>query len=256
MIHKYNSVMVKDNISRTDDVISLIISRPENFSYSPGEFIMVWVPSVNEKPFAVSSLNEDSLEITIRIIGDFTKHILQLKKGDMIGIRGPFGNGFCNISADESLIVTGGVGIACMSLLALKYPEIPLLYGSKTKDDIIFPDRFNNCIYATDDGSYGKKGLITDIFADYIKDNNIKTVYSCGPEKMLYSLYLKCRELDIRLYASLERYMKCGVGVCGQCALDDMITCIDGPVFDDETLSSLKEFGKIRYNKAGQRENI
>lgn len=256
MIHKYNYVRIKQKIQRTDDVISLILEKPDDFYYHPGQFIMLWVPEVNEKPFAVSDIAQDSIEITIRAIGEFTLKVSELREGEGAGIRGPFGRGFELVSRNDSAIVAGGVGIACMSLLALNNPAIPLLYGSRSRRDIIFPRRFQNCIYATDDGSLGEKGFITDIFREYAGNNRLKSVYACGPEKMLQVLLDICRKLDIKLYASLERYMKCGVGICGQCAIDDRITCIDGPVFDDISLSKLREFGKYKYNKSGQREEI
>lgn len=256
MIHKYYYVKIIESIRHTEDVISIISERPADFYYHPGQFIMLWIPSINEKPFAVSNIKEGSLEITVRIIGEFTKEIAGLKPGDKIGIRGPFGRGFNLVTEEDSIIVAGGVGIASLSLLALNYPSIPLLYGSRSQADIIFPDRFRNCIYATDDGSYGEKGLITDIFKKTASEFNVRRVYACGPEKMLYNLYIICRESGIRMFASLERYMKCGIGICGQCVIDDRITCIDGPVFDDRELSDMKEFGRIRYNKAGQRERI
>lgn len=256
MIHNYYFAGIIDIVKRTENTMSLITDRPPDFYYHPGQFIMLWRPGHDEKPFAVSMTQKDRMEITFKIAGEFTRGLSHLSKNDNIGIRGPFGNGFNRVIPEESLIIAGGVGIASISQLSLDYPEILLLYGSRTRNDIIFTDRFSNCIYSTDDGTYGKKGLITDIFREHLKSGHIRTVYSCGPEKMLYNLMLICRENKVRLFASLERYMKCGIGVCGQCVMDDRVTCIDGPVFDDDALIRSREFGKIRYNKAGQQEPV
>ncbi len=256
MIHNYHYVRIRSRIQRTKDTVSLILDKPGDFYYHEGQFIMLWIPSVNEKPFAVSDINQESIEITVRIIGDFTQKISGLTAGESIGIRGPFGRGFEFVSEKKSVIVAGGVGIASVSLLALNNPGIRLLYGSKSRDDIIFTERFSNCIYATDDGSFGRRGFITDIFMEYIQKNSVKTAYACGPEKMLCRLLEICEGNDIKLFASLERYMKCGTGICGQCAINDRITCVDGPVFEGSVLKGLSEFGRIRYNKAGQKESI
>ena len=125
--------------------------------------------------------------------------------------------------------------------------------GARTALDLPCVEQFRalevDLVLATDDGSLGHKGYVTDLVA---QQTNPFTIYACGPEPMLVAIHRLCRERDIPGQLSLERYMKCGFGVCGQCALDGFLVCQDGPVFDVEQLDDLQDFGHTRRSATGR----
>ncbi len=105
----------------------------------------------------------------------------------------------------------------------------------------------------TDDGTVGFKGTTVDLLKDLLKKQRFQKVYACGPERMLYKVVELCREHSIECEVSLERYMKCGFGVCGQCDCSGQRVCIEGPVFNTEELSRMEDFGRITITKTGER---
>ena len=250
MVHDLYTLKVLEVVRRAADTASIVVEKPPAFSYVPGQFVMLWLPGVNEKPFALSHIGPDYLEATIREIGPFTRDLTALSPGDLLGVRGPFGNGFTQPPGTQDIIVAGGIGIASVSYLKTLY-DIPLFYGARSKQDVLFARRFPAMRLATDDGSAGFPGLVTQLVARSLADLQARSVYACGPEPMLVGLLQLCREHNLQLFASVERYMKCGVGICGQCTIDDRVTCVDGPVFDRSVLDCLREFGNMKYNAAG-----
>ena len=229
------------------------------FKYSldcrPGQFIMVWLPGVDEKPMAISYHKKNEFAFTSQAIGKFTKELEKLRKGDKLGIRGSYGNYFSN--KPNSCVVAGGVGIASVSTLidSLKNPFI--IYGARSKDHLIFLKRFKNMKITTDDGSFARKGFTTDVLdAALSKNNKIKIVYTCGPEIMMKKVFELCRKYKVECEASLERYMACGFGICGKCMVDDKILCVDGPIFNSKQLSQLSEFGNTARLKSGRKVSL
>jgi dihydroorotate dehydrogenase electron transfer subunit len=234
-----------------------------NFKYNkkakPGQFFMVWIPTIDEIPMSVSNINNDIKSITFRKVGDATKALYNLKKGDRIGIRGPFGNGF-RIRGKNILFIGGGTGIATLTpaIEQAKNQNISssIILGVKNKEELFFEDRFrkiNSTIYiSTDDGSRGYKGLASDLAMNVIKKEKFTDIITCGPEimmKLLLDLSGK-----IRYQASLERYIKCSLGICGQCCIGDGLrVCKDGPVFDGEILKTIKDFGIYKRDPSGKK---
>src|SRR3989338_3943835 len=149
----------------------------------PGQFIMVWLPGIDEKPMAVSYWNKNEFAFTSQAVGKFTNSLGNLKKGDKVGIRGPYGN--CFSAKDNACVVGGGVGMASVSTLidVLKNPII--INGARSKEHLIYLKRYKNknMIAATDDGSFGRRGFTTDVLAEILenKKNEIRIVYTCGP---------------------------------------------------------------------------
>ena len=229
---------------------------------SPGQFVNVWLPGRDEKPFSVSALGEDWLEISVKAYGPFSHAMMRLRPGDRVGIRGPFGHGFS--LHDNALLVGGGIGIAPLRLLgqrlAAEKRRFVSLLGAATAHELIFADDFKQwadaCFFTTDDGSLGKKGLVTQDVTSIIETQNIRFVYAAGPE----ILYVKLKELldplDIPYEFTLERYMKCGIGICGQCVLDGSgaRVCVEGPVFDREALAQVTELGLPHRDASGRRK--
>ena len=224
----------------------------------PGQFIMAWLPNVDEKPMAVSYWNKQEFAFTSQAIGSFTNKLDTLKKGDKVGIRGPYGN--CFSAKQNVCVVGGGVGMASVSTLIdiLKNPII--ISGARDKQHLIYLKRYKNknMIVTTDDGSYGRKAFTTDVLEELLKNkkNNIKIVYTCGNEMMMKKVFEICNKHNVECEASLERYMACGFGVCGKCMINDRICCVDGPVFNSKQLSKMPDFGNFARLKSGRKVTI
>ena len=229
----------------------------EHINCKPGQFVMVWIPSVDEKPMAVSYWKKNEFAITSQAIGKWTNYLDTLKKGDKAGIRGPYGNSFSN--KNNACVVGGGVGMASVSTLidVLKNPII--INGARDKEHLIYIKRYKNknMIVTTDDGGFGIKGFTTDVLDETLsKNKKIKIVYTCGPEMMMKEVFEICQKHKVECEASLERYMACGFGLCGKCMINDKICCIDGPVFNSKQISKLSEFGKFARLKSGRKVTI
>jgi dihydroorotate dehydrogenase electron transfer subunit len=223
----------------------------------PGQFFMVWLPGVDEIPMSASYC-EGRKGITVKEIGPATKALCNLRSGDRIGVRGPYGHGY-TIHNGKTLVVGGGTGMASLlpAVEAFHDPaRVDVAIGARNVSELLFIERAkkasNNVRTSTDDGTDGLKGTAVNLVEDMLSKTHYDFVLACGPEKMLFYLLALLRKHDIRCELSLERYMKCGAGLCGSCALDEKRVCVDGPVFSGEDASKLIEFGKFRRNEAGQ----
>ena len=206
----------------------------EKFDFVPGQFIMLWLPGIGEKPFSLT----DRDRITVKRVGPFTSRLFELKPGDYIWIRGPYGNGF-RPEGDRIALVAGGIGIPPLYALAKfwreRFNKITLIYGARSEEELALLDveRYvDELIITTDDGSAGRRGFPTDVLKE--RKEEFDHVYACGPEPMLKAVLrvMKYRNGQI----SAERYMRCGIGICGSCALGKYLVCRDGPVFDGKML--------------------
>lgn len=229
---------------------------------SPGQYVMVWTPKVDEVPMTLSTIvRNDISSITVRSVGEATKALCRLRTGDRIGVRGPFGNGF-TVVGDSPLLVAGGVGSASMAPLAeaiLSKGVKPIfVLGARSRDRLLFKGRLesllgNNLMIATDDGSCGFNGLASDCALRLIERNSFDILYMCGPELMMGSLFSQVEKKGIPVQASLERYIKCAIGLCGSCAIGHYRVCKDGPVFKSEELRTVCEkFGRKRMDPSGR----
>ncbi len=230
----------------------------------PGQFVMLWLPGVDEKP--VSIAHPAPLTVTVARVGPFSTALHQRKAGDRVGWRGPYGRGFSLRQDRPALLVAGGYGAAPLYFLASRAVErgIPttVALGARTSLDLLYVEQFRALgvylLLATDDGSLGHRGYITDLITHPTNQPTTQltthpTIYACGPELMLVTLHRLCREHGIPGQLSVERYMKCGFGICGQCALDGLLVCQDGPVFDVEQLDGLRDFGQVHRSATGRR---
>ena len=221
----------------------------------PGQFIMVWVPGVDEIPMSISGIDGSRKSITVKAIGDATRAIHQLKVGDRLRIRGPFGNGF-DLSKGELLIIGGGVGTAAI-MPAVTATGADVIIAARSDRDIILDEvagkHSGNVWIATDDGSRGFHGNAVQLMRERAAEKHYDCVVACGPEVMLWFTYKACQELGLECQLSLERYMKCGAGVCGCCVMDDSRICRDGPVFDSSKLARLTEFGVSKRDECGRK---
>jgi dihydroorotate dehydrogenase electron transfer subunit len=230
--------------------------------FEPGQFVMVWLPGVDEKPLALIP-NGKKIAINIEAKGIATKKMLEMKEGKKFWIRGPYGKPFTTKGIKKAVIIAGGVGIDSIIMLAKKLYEnkckTKIILGGRSKERIIFEKelkKFGKVYVTTDDGSYGEKGFNVIVLDKLLEKEKHDIVYACGPEAMILRAMEIAAKHKIVFEASIERYMKCGIGVCGECAIDDKLVCRDGPVFNGKELSSMKEFGKIAYLKSGRRVEL
>ncbi len=227
---------------------------------NPGEFLMIWNFN-NEKPMSISQINDDELAITVKNIGEFTSQLHELEVGDVIGVRGSYGNGFDNSFEGKKVIaIGGGVGMAPMNSIAsdlAKNNDVSVISAAQTKEELLFIDSLEDKgvkVYpCTDDGSFGFKGFATNCLEDLLKDNSYDYGFVCGPEIMMKGIFEILEASDIPAQYSLERYMKCALGVCGQCCVDSegWRICVEGPVFENDKISQITEFAKYRRDASG-----
>ena len=221
---------------------------------SPGQFIMVWAPGMEEVPMSLSKTDRIK-SITIKKIGKDTQKLHALSLGDTIRIRGPYGKGFDLKKSKKMLLVGGGVGTASV-IPAVKETGADMIIAAKTGGDIVMDEvagkYAKNLWIATDDGSRGFHGNAVQLMREKVQENNYDMVLACGPEIMQYNMYKACVELNIDCQLSLERHMKCGAGVCGSCVMDEMRVCKDGPVFTKEQISKMTDFGKLKRDECGR----
>ncbi len=235
----------------------------------PGQFIMVWIPGVDEIPMGLSYIGRKYLSFTVHIVGEATKALCQKHIGELIGIRGPYGRGF-TITSGKVLVVGGGTGMAPLiplieKLIANK-SKITVINGAKTMNELLFLDKLRKLhergkiklIISTDDGSMGLKGYASDIVKELLLKEEFNEIYICGPEIMIVKILRIANKARIHVQALLERYIKCAIGICGSCIIDPLgvRVCKDGPVFPSEVLNQLHELGRYRRNAAGIKEKL
>jgi dihydroorotate dehydrogenase electron transfer subunit len=220
----------------------------------PGQFVMLWIPGMDEKPYAVSKIAPDEIEITIRKRGVFSSRLIEMKAGESLGVRGPYGRGYR--PRPRGILVAGGCGLATVAPLKEMLPDAPLLLGAKTKSELFFLKRFPDMRLCTDDGSAGERCFPTELLRPYLERGEADVVYTCGPEVMMRAVFALCEEFAVECQVCLERYMKCGFGICGQCTCGDRLVCLDGPVFLSDDLRRMTEFGKTARLKSGRSVSI
>ena len=259
-------VTIEKVVDETPTVRTMYFSDEIMSKVLPGQFAMVWIPGVNEIPMSVMISQENGkAAFTVRKHGLATTELFSKKVGDQIGIRGPYGNSF-TVKQGNLLLVGGGTGLVPLIRLVTflkKNDNVTIIMGAKTRSEVFFEDLANKLlegtphkvIVATEDGSYGEKGLVTDAMEKLLKENKFDAVYTCGPEKMMHKVVQIASENKIYVEASIERMMKCGIGICGSCCFGDVMACKDGTVFDGTTLLANKEFGYTHRSKSGILDN-
>lgn len=224
--------------------------------FAPGQFNMLYVFGVGEVPISISGdpTRPSKLLHTTREVGAVTRAMRALKIGQAMGVRGPYGRGWPVEQAEgkDLVLITGGIGLAPLRPVIYhalanrdKYGKIVLLYGARTPDDILYEkelekwrSRFDLEIYLTVDratGSWrGNVGVVTQLIRRSPFDHANCLAMVCGPEIMMRftALELEKRGVDLdRIFVSMERNMKCGIGLCGHCQLGGSFVCKDGPVY-------------------------
>jgi dihydroorotate dehydrogenase electron transfer subunit len=201
----------------------------------PGQFVLVWMPGLDEKPFSL--VDDDPVTLAVARVGPFSSRLHELQAGDHLWIRGPLGRGF-DLLGDRLLLVGGGYGVAPLAFLAARatQPQRKLaVIGAGTKADLFFEDRLAQAgcetVLVTEDCSAGQGGVCTDVTETLLGQEAFDVLYACGPEGMLNKLERLCQQHSVPGQLSKEAYMRCGMGVCGSCERDGLLVCRDGPVF-------------------------
>ncbi|MEM4267253.1 MAG: dihydroorotate dehydrogenase electron transfer subunit [Candidatus Woesearchaeota archaeon] len=226
-----------------------------DIDYKPGQFVMLWLPDIDEKPFSLSYHKKGVFGITVERRGGYTQALHKLKAGDRLGVRGPYGKGF-TIIKDGACVVAGGCGAAAIMPLIDTLNKPTLIIGFRSKEKIIFSEKIDSLPQTeicTDDGSIGFKGFATERFKEILKTKKFEVVYTCGPEQMMKNVFDLCQLHNIYCEASLERFMVCAIGICGQCACNHIRICVEGPVLGTENLSKLSDFGAYAMLKTGKK---
>lgn len=242
----------------------------------PGQFIMVWLPGSDEIPMSVALDDGKKLQITFFAVGDTTKKLATLKKGDLVGLRGPFGTHYEWKPEQHLALVAGGYGAAPMYFAAVEAAKdgcsITAIVGARSKTHLLYLDAFaglsgTTLSVATDDGSQGHKGYNVDLLRELLESRTLRLrsgstahavdqVFACGPERMLVAVSDLCAEHKVVCQLSLERYMKCGYGLCGNCVINGVRMCVDGPVMRNEIARTFTEFGRYHRDGLGKKHSL
>jgi NAD(P)H-flavin reductase len=241
----------------TADTFTLHLEPPDGkLAFMPGQFNMLYVFGVGEVPISISGDPEapEVLVHTIRAVGAVTRALQALSVGDVVGVRGPYGNHWPVAEGvrRDLVVVAGGIGLAPLRPVVLHalahrgdFDRVYLLYGTRTPADILFEAelrawraRFDFEVEVTVDrgvaGWSGRTGVVTTLIerADYAPESAVAMV--CGPEVMMRFAARELAQSGVeadRIYVSLERKMKCGIGQCGNCQLGPELLCRDGPIY-------------------------
>ena len=268
-INKRRIVQIEETIAETPTVKTLVFKDSLSYSAKPGQFLMIWIPRVEEIPMSVMiNSKEGYAAVTIRKFGFGSTALFDRKKGDLIGLRGPYGNKFTiRKNYKKILIIGGGTGLVPLlrlaSYISKKKIKSTIVMGARTREEVFFEkltrkildETGSLLVVCTDDGSYGIKGSTVSVMSKLVRDDTFDCVYTCGPELMMKRVVELSNQNSLPVQASLERYMKCGIGICGSCCLDSSLVCQDGTIFNEKQLSKMLDFGISYRDKDGQKVN-
>ncbi len=234
--------------------------KVENALYerpAPGQFLMLW-NGRDEKPMAPYAVERDIISIYVKRVGPFSESIREMEPGTLLGVRGPYGRGF-DLSFQRPLLVGGGIGASPIlylaSHLSLGGAKPDAFLGFNSTEDAICLDEFEDVsqvTFCTIDSSLGLPGMVTENLPSL---EDFDCVYACGPEGMLVAVGKMAEKAGVECQLLVERYFKCGIGLCGSCQLGRHIVCKDGPVFFWRELRGT-EFGRYGRDACGLRKPI
>ena len=258
------SYVVQKVRRETADTFTLALApeqRGAGFNFAPGQFNMLYALGVGEVTISISGDpgRGDNLVHTVRAVGNVTRAICRAQPGEMLGVRGPFGTSWPVAAAQGSdlVLIAGGLGLAPLRpaiyyLLAQRaaYGNLELIYGARTPKDLLyrrelerwrgrFDLRVHVTVDAADSGWRGNVGVVTNIIGRARFDPAHTVALICGPGVMMRFCVLELLNHGVQaenIYLSMERNMKCGLGLCGHCQLGPFFICRDGPVFPYDRL--------------------
>ncbi|MBY9000178.1 MAG: dihydroorotate dehydrogenase electron transfer subunit [Candidatus Heimdallarchaeota archaeon] len=268
-----------EKIENCEDTFVFLLDLPVNVQGAkPGQFIMLWVPGIDEFPVGVAGFDNNILEIGVAKMGPGTEALLKMDVGEFLGIRGFYGKSFQppkNMKVNH-LLIGGGFGMTPIKMLTTSLlkkeekEEIHIFEGARNKSRLMYLEWFqklhdeNKLVFhvCTDDGSYGYQGFPTLDLEMFLQETKTPSVlYVAGPERMMKAIFEigKKYENVIDMQMSLaDRYMRCGFGVCSYCAVDPTgwRICVDGPVFNMKQLEQISDFGTYRRLDTGEKQRI
>jgi dihydroorotate dehydrogenase electron transfer subunit len=244
----------------------------------PGQFVMVWLPGVDEVPMSVAYDDGATTKITFFAVGDMTNELAKAQVGDLVGLRGPFGTCYEWEPGQHIVLVAGGYGAAPMYFVAKETVghgcTLEVIVGARGKEHLLYLEELEALPHvslhiATNDGSVGYKGFNVDILEKLLSScprdskgakkkecHPVDQVFSCGPEIMLKRVSEISARYDVPAQLSMERYMKCGYGLCGNCVMDPLgvPVCIHGPVMKNDVALKAEEFGVYHRDGLGKKQ--
>ncbi|QJT11260.1 FAD/NAD(P)-binding protein [Oceanidesulfovibrio marinus] len=238
--------------------------KMREFTYEPGQVGQLSVFGVGESTFVINSppTRKEYLQFSVMRVGELTSKLHQLSAGDKIGVRAPLGNYFPyeSMKGKNIVFIGGGIGMAPLRTLMLfmldnraDYGDISLLYGARSPQDMAFqyelPEWLErkdlNTVLTIDNPSEGWEhtvGLIPNVLLEMEPSAENTVAVTCGPPIMIKFTMQALKKLkfeDTQIITTLEKRMKCGVGICGRCNIGDKYVCVDGPVFTAAELGEL-----------------
>jgi NAD(P)H-flavin reductase len=262
--------VVDTHLETRDTVtLSLVPEDGVDLAFAAGQFTMMHAFGVGEVPISISGDPAGGvLKHTIRDVGAVTHALVRAPRGAVVGVRGPYGTGWEveRGAGGDVVVVAGGIGLAPLrpALLQLaahrsEYKRVVLLYGARSPEDILFGDDLDlwvrehdiDVAVTVDYGPpswTGRVGLVTTLVARAGFDPHTCQALVCGPEVMMRYAATALVDRGVppgRIRLSMERNMKCGVGLCGHCQMRELILCVDGPVFDYDQLAPLMDIREL-----------
>jgi sulfhydrogenase subunit gamma (sulfur reductase) len=262
---------LKAAIPLTPDIqlLSVELEGPDiraSFDYKAGQFALLSAFGEGEAPFGIVSLagQGDGLEFAVRRIGTVTRALQELEPGDILGVRGPFGNWFPleDYKGKNIIIIGGGIGMAPLRPVINKilerrdnYEELLIINGARTPQDLVFQPEFPTWMKAPrtrleltvdrgDEHWEGRVALVPDVVKELAPSPDNAIAIICGPPIMIRFTVAKLRNLgfkDNQIVTTLEAKMKCGLGKCARCNIGEKYVCQDGPVFTLEQIAQFLE---------------
>ncbi len=254
-------------LTELEKLFTIELPGGRSLGHEPGQFVMVSVPGVGEAPISITSSpsrSNGTFELCVRRVGDVTNALHRMKPGDPVGVRGPFGHGFPieQMRGKDLLFAPGGLGLAPLRSLINQvldergsFGRVIILYGAKRPAELLFRDEleqwaaredveFHVTVDRGDESWTGHVGVITTLFPRVTVDPRNTVAVTCGPPIMYRFVLMEMLGKGIpetQIYLSLERRMKCGVGKCGHCQINNLYCCQDGPVFTYAQIKNVPE---------------
>lgn len=254
-------------LTALEKVFTIQLPQGMSLDHRPGQFVEVSMLGTGEAPISISSSpsrSNGTFELCVRKVGDVTQSIHRLQPGDMLGVRGPFGHGFPyeKFRGKDVLFAPGGLGLAPLRSLINQvlderalYGRVIILYGARNPSELLFKDELElwskredvELMVTVDRGDEswkGHTGVITTLFRDVSVNPRNTIAITCGPPVMYKFVLMELQGkgiLEGNIYLSLERKMKCGIGKCGHCQINNVYACQSGPVFSYREIKGLEE---------------
>jgi sulfite reductase subunit B len=256
-----------EQMTELEKLFTLQLPGGRSLGNKPGQFVEVSLMGIGEAPISISSSpsrSHSTFELCVRRVGDLTNALHRLESGQLVGVRGPFGSGFPieRMKGKDILFAAGGLGLAPLRSLINQaldergaFGRVIILYGTRNPREILYKDELEEWAARDDiefhmtvdraDGDWkGNVGVITTLFPKITVNPRNTVAATCGPPIMYRFVLMEMLGKGIpepQIYMSLERRMKCGVGKCGHCQINDLYCCQEGPVFTYAQIKGVEE---------------